>query len=107
MANVMNPLNLAWQHANKFTDGSALGAAQYVGTELSLDGKAAVSIPVAWATDGHYTFPVASVGALTNATHTWAIRVVASNGTKSGLVTGPAFDIDTRVPADPFGLTAS
>jgi len=105
--NVMNPTTLSWQHANKFTDGSALGAAQYIGTELSLDGKAAVSIPVAWAQNGQYNFPVATLGTLSNTTHTWAVRVAASNGTKSGLVTGPAFDVDARVPADPFGLTVS
>jgi len=103
----MNPGFLTWKHANKFVDGSAMSAAQYVGTELSLDGKAAVSIPVAWAADGNYNFPIASLGTLTNATHTWGVRIAASNGLKSGLVAGPAFDIDTRVPADPFGLTVS
>jgi hypothetical protein len=41
---------------------------------------------VQYATDGKYSFPVASLPApLANGTHTFAVDVVAANGNKSAL----------------------
>ena len=108
MANIINPVTIGWQHAGKNTDGSTFDATQYAGSELSFDGKAAVSIPVAFATNGQYQIALAGVtgyDALPNGTHTAQTRIVAKNGNKSGLSPAGSFDVDRRVPADPFGVS--
>jgi hypothetical protein len=107
MANVLNPAAFGWQFANKFSDGTAFTAANYAGTEVQVDGKVVTGLTVPFATDGKYQIPASAFGALATGTHAWAVRLLATNGTKSALVSGPAFDVDTRVPADPFGLTVS
>jgi len=107
MSNVMNPATLGWQFANKFADGSAFTSANYGGTEVQVDGKVVSGLTIPFATDGKYQIATSAVGALANGTHSWAVRIKATNGTQSALVAGPAFDTDTRAPADPFGLTAS
>lgn len=107
MANVVNPQAFGWQFANKFADGSAFTATNYAGTEFQIDGKPIANLTVPFASSGQYTLPASAVGALANGTHSWAVRVVATNGLKSTLVSGPAFDTDTRAPADPFGLALS
>lgn len=103
---MLNPTSLNWQQSGKNTDGSDFTASQYAGTELQLDGAPVVSIPVAFATDGKYSLPVASL-TLANGTHAFAVDVVAANGNKSALSTSASFDIDTRVPEAPFALSAS
>jgi len=107
MANVMNPAAFGWQFANKFADGTAFTAANYAGAEVQVDGKIVTVVTVPFATDGKYQIPASALGTLATGTHSWAVRLLAVNGTKSGLVSGPAFDVDVRVPADPFGLTVS
>jgi hypothetical protein len=107
---MINPVTLAWQHSNKNTDGTAFNAAQYAGTEISFDGTPAVSIPVAFAANGQYQIAAATIAAfaaLANGGHNFSIRLVNSAGSKSGLATPLAFDIDKRVPEIPFGLSAS
>jgi hypothetical protein len=108
MANVVNPITIGWQHSGKNTDTTPFDATQYAGTELSFDGKAAVSIPVTFATNGQYQIALAGLAgydSLPNATHTAQVRIVAKNGAKSGLSTAGSFDIDRRTPADPFGVS--
>lgn len=108
MANVLNPITLGWQHSGKNTDGTAFTAPQYAGTELSFDGAATVSIPVAFATNGQYQLPLAGIAAfsaLSNGTHTAQTRIVAANGGKSGLSTAGSFDVDRRTPEAPFGVS--
>lgn len=107
MANVLNPTVLSWQHSNKNTDGSAFTSAQYAGTDVSVDGGAAVALTVPYAADGHYQIPVTAIGALGTGTHTFAVDVKHVNGNKSAFSAPFAFDVDTRVPEVPFGLSAS
>ena len=107
MANVLNPQSFGWQFANKFSDGSTFAAANYASTEVQVDGQPVPNLTVPFAADGKYTLPRSALGTLANGTHSWAVRLLATNGTKSNLVSGPAFDIDARVPADPFGLSLS
>jgi hypothetical protein len=105
---MLNPKNLNWQQSGKNTDGSDFTSDQYAGTELALDGEPVASIPVQYATDGKYSFPVASLPApLANGTHTFAVDVVAANGNKSALSDPGSFDVDNRTPEAPFALSAS
>jgi hypothetical protein len=108
MANVLNPITIGWQHSSKNTDTSAFTAAQYAGSELSFDGKPAVSIPVAFASNGQYQMPLAGLAgydSLATGTHTAQVRIVATSGTKSALSTAGSFDIDRRTPDAPFGVS--
>jgi hypothetical protein len=102
----MSPLNIAWQHDGKFDDGSNFGPAEYAGTEISVNGQAFASIPVAFAPDGLYGLPISALG-LGNGTHVVTLRVVAANGNKSPASAPLSFAIDNRTPTAPFGLTAS
>jgi hypothetical protein len=102
----MNPVTLAWQHDGKFDNGQAFGAAEYAGTELALNGLPFVSIPVAFAPDGLYSLPIASLG-LADGGYAAVVRVVAANGNKSAPSNVATFTMDTKVPTAPFGLAAS
>ena len=97
MANVLNPITIGWQHSGKNTDGSTFDSTQYAGSELSFDGKAAVSIPVAFATNGQYQLALAGVAgfdALANGTHSAQTRIVSKSGARSNLSPAGSFDND-------------
>lgn len=108
MANPLNPKVLSWQHSNKNKDGSAFNAAQYAGSEAQVDGAAApVALVVPYAADGKYQIPISALGNLPSGTHTVAVQTKHVNGNASGFSTLITFDVDTRVPEIPFGLSLS
>jgi hypothetical protein len=103
---MLNPLSLRWEHNGTYEDGAAFGAADYAGTELSLNGQPFVSIPVAFAPDGEYGLSIPSLG-LGNGDYSVQVRVVARNGQRSDGSNLATFTLDNRKPSAPFGLAAS
>ncbi len=106
MANVINPVTVGVQHSGKNTDQSVFDATQFAGMEWSIDGKPAVSTPMAFAADGKYQMPVGTnFDSLTNGTHTAAFRLVNKTGNRSALSPAGSFDVDRRTPEAPFGVS--
>lgn len=103
---MLNPLSLRWEHDGTYEDGQPFTAADYAGTELSLNGQPFVSIPVAFATGGEYGLAVPSLG-LGNGDYTVQVRLVARNGQRSNPSNVASFTLDNRKPSAPFGLAAS
>lgn len=103
-----NPTILTWRHDGKNVDESAFTAEQYAGFELELNGQAAVSVPVAFSTEGRYSLPLADLAAVqTTGSYNLRMRTVAKSGAVSAWSEGVSFSMDFRVPAAPYGLSVS
>lgn len=95
---------LSWTGTTTYTDGSTFGSADFAGYELSIDGKPAVVLPVAWQTSNQYSFDMAALG-LSYGSHSATLRTVAVNGQRSDPA-GPVtfLVVDNRKPAAPTNL---
>jgi hypothetical protein len=100
-----NPHTLNWTNPTTNTDGSALTEAENAGYQISLDGGAAVSIPLAWGT----TFDMSSLAAyeaLKSGAHTVTLALVTTAGVVGVASNAASFSI-AAVPSAPTGLTVS
>lgn len=99
-----NPTKLAWEGPTKYTDGSAFGAADFAGFEISVNGQPAVALPVQWQTTNQYEFDIAALG-LSFGTHAVNLRTVAVNGQRSDPSATVTFQLaDERRPFPPTNL---
>ncbi len=97
--------DFTWTQPLVNTDGSVFDETQFNGYEIEVDGAPAVSIPAAWAADGEYTFPVASVVTSSGA-HSARIRVGNTDGTFSDYSNSASFSI-TRTPEAPTNFSVA
>lgn len=97
-----NPHTLSWTNPTTATDGSAYNQAMNAGYQVSLDGQAEVSIPMAWGTSFDLS-TLAAFEALKSGTHTATLANVTTSGIV-GVASAPVSFSLAPVPSAPTGL---
>lgn len=105
MAGVRNPSVLKWRHDGKNIDGSDFDAAKFGGWQLDLNGEGAVSVPLAWETDGQYEAPIEALE-LPEGDYTARLRLVTRDGVQSDWSNTVQFEI-RAVPTAPLELSVA
>lgn len=95
-----NPHVLSWVNPTLNTDGTAYAQTSNAGYELSLDGTAAVAVPLAWATSFDMS-TLAAFDALKSGTHT----VTLANVTTAGIVGVASAPLSFSIAATPDAPT--
>lgn len=95
-----NPKELLWTGPSKNIDGSAFTSDQYGGFEIEVDGKPAVAVSNAWATDYQYRMDLALLE-LGYGDHSVRMRTVA----KGGLVSDWTPALTFRIAPAPLAPT--
>lgn len=100
-----NPHVLTWTNPTTNTDGSAMPQSEFAGYQISFDGDAAVSIPLAFGT----TFDMGSLAAyeaLKSGAHTVSLAVVSNAGIVGAASNAASFSV-AGTPSAPTGLTVT
>lgn len=101
-----NPTKLTWTQPKANVDGSVFDVTQFAGFQIAIDGKPAVSIPIAWNDVGTYELPLAGLS-LSFAQHVVGMQTIAKNGAISAMSNTATFTLkDERVPKAPLDLLA-
>ncbi len=87
-----NPHVITWVNPTTNTDGSPFSQAECAGYQVSFDGEAAVSIPLAYGTSFDLS-TLAAYQSLTTGSHKVTLSVVSTAGTVSAPSNAASFSI--------------
>lgn len=100
----LNPTEFSWNHPG------IVDPTKFAGWEVSIDGTAAISVPIGWETDLNWTAPMPTV-ALEDGEHVLKLRLVLRNPKTKTEVRSPfsepaIFIVETPIeePPPPFGI---
>lgn len=98
-----SPYMLTWVNPTTNTDGSALTQSDVAGYEIAIDGAAAVSVPLGYATSFDLT-TLAGFSVLKSGSHTVTLAVTNKEGETGAASSAVTFPVLPKVPGVPTAL---